>query len=76
LGLSSAFAETGDASGHVAVLEREPAIYASSSQAEIVTCRTDGGQRVYWQLRWLEQGDVFEWRFKELRAAGERLGPI
>jgi hypothetical protein len=31
---------------------------------------------VYWQLRWLEQGDVFEWRFKELRAAGERLGPI
>jgi Phosphotransferase enzyme family len=32
--------------------------------------------RVYWQLLWLEQGDIYEWRFKELRAAGERLGLI
>jgi hypothetical protein len=32
--------------------------------------------RVYWQLRWLEQGDAYGWRFEELRAAGERLGLI
>jgi hypothetical protein len=32
--------------------------------------------RVYWQLLWLEQGRLYEWRFKELRAAGERLGLI
>jgi hypothetical protein len=38
--------------------------------------RTLDAARVYWQLLWLEQGDVDEWRFKELRAAGERLGLI
>jgi hypothetical protein len=42
-GISCAFAETGNGAGRVVVLEREPAIYASSFPAEIVTCRTDGG---------------------------------
>jgi hypothetical protein len=32
--------------------------------------------RVYWQLCWLEQGYLYGWRFKQLRAAGKRLGLI
>src|SRR5215471_8361045 len=42
-GLACVLAHNVDASGHLTVLDRKPAVYASTSSSETVTCRLGTG---------------------------------